>query len=243
MQRTTTTPAVRSSLFAGLLALAACLGACCCWKEHGKGGIVPLEPPDSRAVWSIEVADAAEAGLLEQELQLQLVRQEGTKLYFYATENLRGRLQELGYEPAEANPFEVFRRVVLVERRGAEESLRGYGVQVINREERHWVVEASLANLRALARAGYRLLPLGAHDPRPRLVLIRVGKDEEVQRVNELHVDIFSVSRPGGATVGGQGLVICGAAFDNQIDRLRQEGFEVELTSDVCPTPYERGKP
>lgn len=211
------------------LALCALLGACCHWKDSGgaDGGAVRLEPPDTRPVWSVEVADAAEAGLLTQELKLQPLRQEGATLYFYNAEGLPERLREMGYEPAQANPYDVYRRVVRVARRGSEEELQRYGVQLINREERHWVVEGPLASLRALARGGYRLDLISADEPRPREVRIRVRSRADVQRINGLHVDIFSVSDQ----VGTQSTTteVHGAAFDHQIDKLRELGFEVTV--------------
>ncbi len=189
---------------------------------------VSLEPPDSRPVATIEVADAVEVALLVQKLKLEPVRTEGTRLYFYDAPGLSERLRSLSYEPTRVNPYDVFRRVVRISRRGTEEDLRKSGILLINREETHWVVQASLANLRALERSGYQLSELGPNEPRPREVRIRVKSRDEVQRINSLHVDIFTV------TPLERGFVVHGGAFDYQLDQLREQGFEVQL---ITPTP------
>ena len=121
------------------------------------------------------------------------VRLEAGRLLFHATEAQRQQLVSLGYEPLDTNPLQVFSRVVQVARRSVEDTLVALGASVINREEDYWVVRGTLEQLRTLERLGYRLAPLVENEPRPREVRIIVPESADVQRVNAIHVDIFSV--------------------------------------------------
>ncbi len=189
--------------------------------------MVDLEPNDPRPIYSIRIADAEETALLRQELDLEPLRSEGTTLYFFAAEGLNDRLRNLGYQPAQGNPYQVFRRVVRIDRRGTEEDLLAAGIRLINREETHWVVEGPLANLRVLAKSGYRLNDLGRNEPLPREVEITLESIEELAQVTAFHVDVYSVKKRE------QGITVYAGAFDHQIDQLREAGFSVERISTI----------
>ncbi len=184
-----------------------------------------LTPKDRRPVYSVQVGDADEAALLAQELELEMLRQEGSTLYFFDEPALRKKLGSLGYTPERADPYQVFHGVVRMERRGSEKDLATFGVRLINREDEYWIVEAPLATLRALQRSGYRLASLEPTEPRPRQVRVWLERPEDAQRVADLQVDIYSVGKERGRHV------LYGGAFDCQIDRLKEEGFEVERVS------------
>lgn len=201
------------------------LGACAAMPIDTGGDTPTLEPPDPRPVLAIEVADDIEVDLLKQQLKLEAVRRDGRWLYFYEAGDISDRLVQYGYQPQRANVYDVFRRVVRVRRQGEEDALGEFGVTLINREETYWVVEGALANLRALERAGFRLEVLGTNEPRPREIRVSLRSRNDVQRIAEMHVDIFSV----GETKAGW--VLTGAAFDHQIDRMQAAGFEVNRVS------------
>lgn len=211
------------------LALGLSLAACCslCRPPEEPPSMIDLEPDDPRPVYSVEVADADEAALLEQQLGVEPVRQIGTMLYFFDAEGLGEQLRDFGYQPERANSYQVFRRVVRVDRLGYEEQLLAAGVRLINREEEYWVIDGALANLRSLERAGYRLRPLGRDEPLPREVRIRLEEAGQLQQVVAIHVDVFNVEESDA------GIFVYGGAFDHQIDQLREAGFEVERISTV----------
>ena len=132
---------------------------------------------------------------------------------------------------AEAGPLSVRRvdpeavdsRVLRVRRTGSEDGLRESGVVVVTREPTYWIVSGTLAQLRRLVAAGYRLEALAPGEPRPRRIRVIAESATDVQRVANLDVDIFSVADTAGR------YTILGAALDMHIDRLRQAGFTVVL--------------
>jgi hypothetical protein len=203
---------------------------------HGKPPSPPpetavnLEPNDPRPIFSIAVSDDIEATLLQQQLGVEPLRVEGHTLYFYEAPGLLAKLADYGYTPSKQNSYGVYQRVVRVGKRGEEKELARFDVKLINRESDYWVVRGSLGALRALAAAGYRLTPLGTNEPRPRQVRIYASSFADVQRINALYVDIYSVSPEGKEQ---RGVVVTGGAFDSQIDDLIAEGFRVEVIEPV----------
>lgn len=217
-------------------AVSACLLLCACTNHRPidwQTGPVKLEPEEKRPILSVQIADASEAALLEQEIEVELLRTDGSTLYLVEVEGLAERLRAFGYEPQAANPYEVFRRVVRVERRGSERELLAAGVRLINREEAYWVVEAPLSSLRVLEARGLRMSSLSGEEPRPREVRIRARSREDIQRVAALHVDIYSVDD------SYEILTIYAGAFDYQIDALEEQGFEVERVERESPQERE----
>lgn len=214
-----------------------------CKHAPGYGGApgVDLEPP-REPILAVGVGDAIEAALLEQQLRLVPVRLDGTTLYLYDRGDIRARLASLGYEPQRVNGAEVARRVVRVSLQGGapRDDLSKFGVNVINREREHWVVTGTVAALRALAGAGYRLEPVRDPEPRPRQVRIRARSAEDVGKLGGI-VDIYSVERAGRPNEQQRegAVIVYGAAFDSQIDQVRELGMEVE----ILPPPPGGGKP
>jgi hypothetical protein len=189
---------------------------------------VNLEPNDPRPVFSIAVGDDIEAALLQQQLGVESLRTEGHTFYFHDTPGTRAKLAEYGYTPTKENPYAVYHRVVRVARKGDEKELARFDVKLINREPGYWVVRGSLAALRTLSAAGYLLSPLGPDEPRPRQVRIYAPSPADVQRINALFVDIYSVGRD---EKDQRGVIVFGGAFDGQIDELIAEGFRVETVA------------
>jgi hypothetical protein len=186
-----------------------------------------LPPPDTTPRYAVAVEDPDEIALLEQQLKLRNPVATRGATYFDADSAALSRLRELGYRVKPADREVVESRVVRVARRGGEEQLREYGAIVISREDRYWIVSAALGQLRRMAREGYRLEPIGPAEPRPRSIRVEVATRDDVQRVANLEVDIFSVADSAGR------YIIRGGALDMQIDRLREAGFVVN----VLPSP------
>lgn len=183
-----------------------------------------LPAPDTTPRYAIAIDDPDEIALLMQQLKLGRVRATRGAVHFDADAAQLGRLRELGYNVTQIDTEAAGYRVLRVLRRGSEEDLRTQGITIIAREKNYWVVSGSLAILRRLVAAGYRLQAIAPDEPRPRLIRIVVGSNDDVQRVANYQVDIFSV-----ADTTGRRFVIRGAALDMQIDRLRQAGFTVEV--------------
>lgn len=190
------------------------------------GAAVNLDPDDPRPIFSIAVGDDIEAALVQQKLGVEPLRVEGHTFYFHDTPGIRAKLAEYGYTPTRQSSYAVYQRVVRVAKRGDEKDLARFDVTLINRENDYWVVRGTIGTLRALSAAGYRLAPLGSNEPRPRQVRIYASSLDDVQRINALFVDIYSVSREGRDQ---RGVIVTGGAFDGQIDALIEAGFRVEI--------------
>lgn len=192
-----------------------------------------LEPDDARPVYCVSVEDGEEARLLHQQLGMEILRVEGRNVLFFDTKGgVLDTLRALGYAPEPVAALQAFYRVVKVGKKGREEDLIQTGVKLINRERDHWIVRGNLTQLKLLKEQGFAIA-VPDHEPRPREVQIRVKHRGDIQRVSELHVDIYSV-------VGTKenGFLIYGGAFDYQIDALKQNNFQVTIK----PTLEEGGR-
>jgi hypothetical protein len=190
---------------------------------------VPAEPPDTTPIYTIEVEDVAEAALLREKLRIEPVAIRGTSLYFAARPRLLDSLRAIGYLPVIADVSTVRQRVVRIVRRGTEPELARLGVRVINREDDHWIAATTLGQLESLRRLGYTIAPLRAGELRPREVRIVVRRRDEVARIGELHVDIYSARDTADV------VEVRAGAFDDQIDRMRALGFTVERIGTTPP--------
>jgi hypothetical protein len=214
-------------LITGCLAFPACVKG---WPR------IDLTPADKRQIYSVIVGDADEAGLLVQQLKIEPVRLEFGRLLFYASTDQLNTMRSLGYALQRSAAPEVNYRVVEVRRgtaRRTEQDLTRTGVLILNREPDFWVVRGSLGQLSALQSAGFRLRNLTG-EPRPREVRIVVPRVEDIQRVNEMGIDILGVDprqRPSSTQQHPtpQRFTIGAAAFDYQIDKLKELGFEVTV--------------
>lgn len=199
------------------------------------GERVDLEPNDPRAILSLDVADADEATLLVQEIGLDIVRMEGLTVYFFEDADQLPRLIDLGYDLEQQNPYNVFRRVVRIDREIPEAELVASGVQIINREKQYLVVEGSIGQLRALELSGSRIMGISGHEPRPRQIRVIVASTEDVAKIGAMQVDIYSAKPQRGTSMDYKrddrdvNIVIFGGAFDYQIDQLRNAGYDVEV--------------
>lgn len=204
----------------GLLALA--VGGACAHRPA-----MNLAVPDPRPVHAVRVADADEAQLVQQRLQLDVIRLDGAMVYFHGKPEALAFLRTEGYAPRAVDARLVFERVVRVARRGDETDLRRAGVLLIRREQDHWVVRGSLASLEGLQRQGYRLEPVREQDLRPREIRVTIGAAADARAVAAMGVDVFTVRRTK------EGFVVYGGALEGPIDLLRESGYAVEIISTV----------
>lgn len=206
-----------------------------------EGERVDLEPNDPRPILSLQVEDADEATLLVQEIDLDVVRMEGLTVYFFEDVDQLPRLIDLGYDLEQQNPYNVFRRVVRIDREIPETELVASGIQIINREKQYLVVEGAIGQLMALERSGSRIVAISGHEPRPRQIRVIVASTEDVAKIGAMHVDIYSAKPERGTSVDPKGtdrdihIVIYGGAFDYQIDQLRNADYDVEVLPEPVP--------
>lgn len=175
----------------------------------------------------IQIEDALEARLIQQELKLVPVRVAEGAFYYYGDEAINKRLRAIGYRPAAVDPNQVLSRMVRIDRDGSEKEVRDLGARVMLRESDHWVVRGTLSQIRALSRLGYRVREIGDREPRPREVRIRVPDVEHIRGLAPLLADIY------GEQARGDELEVFGAAWDDMIDKIRDQGYSVE----VLPPP------
>lgn len=188
-----------------------------------QGGQATGGDAQRRDLYSIRVADAEEAALVEQQLKIKPELLRGRTFYYYGDKALNNRLQELGYRPMKENRDEVFTRIVRVTRRGRERSLSELGALILLREPRYWVVRVNYHQLRALRRLGYRVQEQGIEEARPRLIRVTIANQADVREILAPLIDIDHVEQTK------DGYVVQGGAFDNAIDELRAKGFKVEI--------------
>jgi hypothetical protein len=152
------------------------------------------------------------------------LRLEGKRLYFHDAGDIRAQLATFGYEPAPADPYRVYQRVVRVRKRGEEAALRRAGVTLINREAEGWIVRGDLGTLRGLVAAGYSISPIASNEPRPRYIRVHVSTPAQAQEVGRI-VSIYASGRAGDQE---RGFLLAAAAFDADIDALLAAGYRVE---------------
>jgi len=184
---------------------------------------------EKKKLFRIEVEDAIEAELITQQLKVKPELLQGRSFHYCGDEQTNKLLGSYGYEPALADPEDVFSRVVRLARKGNEEDLHDLGVTVVLREREFWVIRATLRQLRALEKLGYAIKEVGREEPRPRQVRVMVRSRAQVEQAGKLGIDIYSVAR---AEKGREEFYIYGGAFDNAIDGLKKQGFRVEILPD-----------
>ncbi len=230
----------------GFLPFAVLFVGCACWPcHHARPKPGPMPPdPEHPVVTAVGVEDAVEAALLEQETGLRPIKLVDGILYYVPDPEVTVRLADLGYQPSEVDGARVYERL-MVATGGSEEELREAEVTVLLREKNHRVVHGTIQQLRVLARLGVRLEP-ARREPRPRQVRVRVGSLDQVRVVAESGVDVYSAG-PVDADPETEytsqdefrvDYVVYGGAFDDAIERLREQGIDVEILPD--PPEVER---
>jgi hypothetical protein len=192
---------------------------------------VKFEPGDKRPIQSIQVADSDEAALLQQELALEVKMVEGNTLFYFVNgKEQEQKLLAIGYSIKKENPMQVNYRVVQLSLKGmapdaskAEEILK-HGIKIINKEKDYWVVRGSLEALTKIQELNYKV-KIETKEPRPRQVEITVPLTTDIQKVNELGVDIYSTIKSDKERF----IIITGGAFDYQIEQMQAIGYKVIL--------------
>ncbi len=194
---------------------------------------IKLEPADKRPVKSIQIGDAAEAALIEQELDVEIKHVDNNTLYFYSdNQDVVSELENIGYTVKEANPMQTsFKLVKLIasnnlnlsgERNdNVQKQLDEYNIKVLKREKDYWAIYGSLSGLSRIQELGFKLQNMET-EVRPRSIQITVYSREDIQKINEMDIDIVS-TKPLE-----QGYVVYGSAFDYQIDQLEAAGYNIQ---------------
>src|SRR5712692_65629 len=133
-----------------------------------------------KKLYSIEVEDAIEAGLIEQQLKIKPEFLRGHTFLCYGDEAANASLRQFGYFPAPVEEDSVFTQIVRVALKGNAQAIRELGVTMVLAERTTWVVRASPRQVLLLRRLGYQVIPLGPNEPRPRQVRLIVGTPEQV---------------------------------------------------------------
>jgi hypothetical protein len=206
---------------------------CCILMVFGacKTDKIKLKPVDGRPIASIEVADGDEAELLQQELGLEINQVRGERLYYFVKNKEQDeKLIDLGYKLKEEDLMQIYYQVMelSLDNKAPDKSkvdeLRKYEIEVINKEDTYWVVRGSLEKLNKIQELKYKLRKL-EKEVRPREVIIVVSTYDDIQKVSELGVDIYSseVSK-------NEKITIYGGAFDYQIEKMLTMGYKVTRT-------------
>ena len=105
-------------------------------------------PPDKRPVFSVMVEDGTEAAILQQSLNLEIVKMEGNRLYYYdGNAALIEKLKQVGYEQINSEEQQqVYKKYVKLRLpksadttyKDLADMLSRQQIQVINREKDHW---------------------------------------------------------------------------------------------------------
>jgi hypothetical protein len=179
-----------------------------------------LDPPDKRPLSSIQVADAAEADLLRQQLKLDMLRVENGIAYFYEQPGLTERLTALGYTvTARIPPETIYTKIVRLIPPDLKTTLRqGQDgrppVKVLRREKDYLLVSASLAVLQQLSKSGWKVLPQRG-EVFPRMIRVTARSRSEIDFITNNIADIVSVTEQKDGS-----FIITGAAYDFQLEEL-----------------------
>jgi hypothetical protein len=188
---------------------------------------VDLKPNDSRPVVSIEIGDMEEARILEQEMKLEILRIDQNRLYFFEPKaNIMDSIKAIGYTPQKADKMKMYYRIVKIPKDSSitkQELVKKHGVQFINEEKGYYIFRGDLSQLKNLKKQRIKLSEL-SEEVKPRMISIYVPEKTDIQKVSELHVDIFNTELLADSTY-----VIHGQAFDYQIEAMRTMNYTVKV--------------
>jgi len=185
--------------------------------------------PQIRRLFRIEVEDADEAGLLQQQLKVKPELLQGTYFYYYGDDNINRILTSYGYSPVVADPEEVFSRIVRIAPQRDDALLSKLGAAtLLLRERDSWVLRGTVKQLRELERAGYVMKEQANREPVPRRIQIVLGQPFDINKQIGGRVEIVGILRARG----GRTITVTGEAFDDAIKDLRARGLKVEILPD-----------
>jgi hypothetical protein len=188
-----------------------------------------LDPPDKRPVASVTIADGDEVALLRQQLKLEIVEVKQNTLYYIDQPGISERLKTFGYTPAQqvalSDLYYKIVRIQLADGRQPPKTLPESVTEIMRRDKDAWVIRASLSVLQRLKRDKTYLLSAQKGEVFPHQFRAIARNREEVNFISANVSDIIQVIQQKNET-----LVVDGAAFDYQLDLLKQKGIEFTIT-------------
>jgi hypothetical protein len=180
---------------------------------------------DRRKLFAIRVEDGDEAGLIRQQIGIEAERFVAGRLLYYGDEAVNKRLRKYGYAPEEVDPDEIFGRLAFLKGKIDPSLLAKEGVRLLLREEQQLVVYATPAQLKRLKRAGVVVPDRIPREPRPRQVRVFLAAREDLRGAAPFLTDYFTINPDKESG----GFVALGAAWDGEIDALREQGYTIEV--------------
>jgi hypothetical protein len=180
----------------------------------------------NRQLYRIEVEDADEAGLIQQELKIQPEVVRGRYFYYLGDDVLNRRLISYGYSPIAVAQDEILTRVVRITPPKDESAVLRSGAKIVLRERESWYMRGTAKQLEALSSAGFQLADTGNRPMVPRRVQIQLRLGDDVNKQVGGRVEINSVRQDRGR------LIVLGEAFDDAIAELRARSLKVEVLPD-----------
>jgi hypothetical protein len=190
--------------------------------------LATVEPGPPR-LYRVHVAGPDEVRLLREVLGLKPVRQVDGDLYYEGDAAVNQKLARFGYAPDGAfDPGEVVTNTVVFIAAAPGEaatvsakSLRDLGLRLLRREGERLIVFGPQARIDALAAelAGrFTREPHQGPLPRPRLVRVAASDRAQAAAIAANLSDLWSVDEAPG------GFIVVGVAWDDQIERLVEQG-------------------
>jgi hypothetical protein len=180
----------------------------------------------TRKLYRIEVEDADEAGLIQQELKIKPEVVRGRYFYYFGDEDLNRRLIAYGYSPIAVAQDEIFSRVVRITPSKDESAVLRSGVKIVLRERDNWYVRGTTKQLEVLSHAGFKFAETGDKPLVPRRIQIQLRLGDDVNKQIGGRVEINSVRQ------SRRGITVIGEAFDDAIAELRARSLKVEILPD-----------
>jgi hypothetical protein len=180
----------------------------------------------TRKLYRIEVEDADEAGLIQQELKIKPEVLRGRYFYYFGDEILNRKLVSYGYAPVAVAQDEILSKVVRIKPPRDESAVLRSGATIILREREAWYIRGTVKQLETLSRAGFQIADPGSKPMIPRRIQIELRSDDDVNKQVGGRVEINSVRRNRGR------LIVVGEAFDDAIAELRARSLKVEILPD-----------
>jgi hypothetical protein len=180
-----------------------------------------------RKLYRIEVEDADEAGLIQQQLKITPEVVRGPFFYYFGDESINRRLISYGYSPVAVELDEIVSRVVQVAPQKSDAALRQAGVKILLQERENWYLRGTVKQLEALAGTGYQIREPGSKVLVPRRIQILLPHPGEVNKQVGGRVEINEVRKDRAGR-----LIVVGEAFDDAIAELRTRGLKVDILPD-----------
>jgi hypothetical protein len=181
---------------------------------------------ETRKLYRIEVEDADEAGLIQQELKIKPEVVRGRYFYYFGDEILNRKLASYGYAPFAVAQDEIVSKVVRIKPPKDESAVLRSGAKIVLRERESWYISGTVKQLETLSRAGFQLADPGSKPMVPRRIQIELRPGADVNQQIGGRVEINNVRRNRG------GLTVIGEAFDDAIAELRARSLKVEILPD-----------